>query len=281
MRREAFACADYIHLLIPPYIDTIDVDDRDRVQVIYNPIVPPSQVADVVGQSGRKRFINVARIHFAQKAQDVLLAAFAEIASLIPDWDLVCVGNAHSDEEGKRFQGLISSLGLEGRVFWNGGREHHRLYEELGASQIFVLPSWFEGSPISLAEGLAHGLPAIGFERCEGTNQLIIGGANGLLAPGIGDPRTLARAMLQLANSPRLRMEYSENALKVKEERAKPKLLGQWIELMERAASIGNPRLSRLGTGELRYDEAIAARLAGDRLLPDVKAISVPGKESK
>ncbi|MDX0017593.1 glycosyltransferase [Sinorhizobium meliloti] len=279
VRRAAFSCADLIHLLVPSYAETVDAEDRERTHVIPNPVVPPVRRADAVGRTcPRKRFINVARVHFAQKAQDVLVEAFNLIAPEIPDWDLVCVGNAHNADEERNFKELIERFGLSSRVIWKGGLEHNHLYDALADSQVFVLPSWFEGSPISLAEGLAHGLPAIGFEKCEGTNQLICGGANGLLAPGLGDARTLSRAMLQLARYPRLREEYSVNAERIKEERAKSRLLGQWVDLMTKAKEVTSSRLGQLGTGDLRYDDAIAARLSSDKILSDVKAISVPGK---
>lgn len=280
VRRSAFSCADFIHLLVPSYLETIDIEDQDRAVVIPNPIVPPAKTADAVGDDAvRKRFVNVARIHFAQKAQDVLLEAFSLIAHQIPDWDLVLVGNAHNDEEERRFRELVSGYGMDARVEWKGPREHGQLYEILADSQVFVLPSWFEGSPISLAEGLAHGLPAIGFEGCEGTNQLIRGGSNGLLAPGLGDANALGRAMLQLARYPRLRKEYAEGALAIREERAKHRLLAQWVELVRSASGVERTRLSRLGTGDLRYDQVIATRLQGERMLRDVKAISVPGRK--
>ncbi|AUX80448.1 glycosyltransferase [Sinorhizobium fredii] len=279
VRRAAFSCADLIHLLVPSHADTVDFEDRDRTHVIPNPVVPPARRADAVGQNvTRKRFINVARIHFAQKAQDVLVEAFSSIASEIPEWDLLCVGNAHNADEERKFRELVDRFGLKDRVVWNGGLEHDRLYDALSESQVFVLPSWFEGSPISLAEGLAHGLPAIGFEKCEGTNQLIRGGANGLLAPGLGDPRSLSRAMLQLAKYPRLREAYSAKAEEIKQERAKTRLLGRWVGLMREAKEVTLPRLSKLGSGELRYDDAVAARLSGEKILGDVRAISVPGK---
>jgi glycosyltransferase involved in cell wall biosynthesis len=279
VRRAAFSCADLIHLLVPSYAETVDAEDRQRTYVIPNPIVPPVRRADAVGSaSPRKRFINVARVHFAQKAQDVLVEAFSLIASEIPDWDLVCVGNAHNADEERKFKETIERFDLNSRVIWKGGLEHNQLYETLSDSQVFVLPSWFEGSPISLAEGLAHGLPAIGFDKCEGTNQLICGGANGLLAPGLGDARALSRAMLQLARYPRLREEYSVNAERIKEERSKSRLLGQWVDLMAKAKEVTSSRLGRLGSGDLRYDDAIAARLSSEKILSDVKAISVPGK---
>lgn len=278
VRRAAFSCADIIHLLVPSYADTIDFEDRERTHVIPNPIVPPLRRADAVGRDvARKRFINVARIHFAQKAQDVLVEAFSLIASEIPDWDLLCVGNAHNAEEERKFRELVERFGLNGRVMWDGGLEHDRLYDALSESQVFVLPSWFEGSPISLAEGLAHGLPAIGFEKCEGTNQLICGGANGLLAPGLGDPKSLSRAMLQLAKYPRLRLEYSAKAEEIRQERAKTRLLNDWVGLMRKAKDVTSPRLGRLGSGEMRYDNAVVSRLAGEKILSDVRAISVPG----
>ena len=58
---------------------------------------------------------------------------------------------------------------------------------EYAAADLFCLPSRWEGFPNTVAEALAHGLPAVAYEGCAGTGDLVEPGENGLLAAGNGD----------------------------------------------------------------------------------------------
>jgi glycosyltransferase involved in cell wall biosynthesis len=61
------------------------------------------------------------------------------------------------------------------------------------------------------AEALAHGLPAVGFADCPGTNELIVHGSNGILVAGGERVRALGTALRLLMNSPTLRVELGRN----------------------------------------------------------------------
>jgi glycosyltransferase involved in cell wall biosynthesis len=66
----------------------------------------------------------------------------------------------------------------------------------LAASDLFVLPSLWEGLPMALLEGMAAGLPVIATDVA-GSRQVVVNGESGLLVPP-GDPTALASAMTGL-----------------------------------------------------------------------------------
>ena len=79
-------------------------------------------------------------------------------------------------------------LNLEGRVHFLGWRRD--LATIYGASDVFLLTSRNEGTPVALIESLAAGVPGVS-TRVGGVPDVIEGGAAGLLAPD-GDAAALA-----------------------------------------------------------------------------------------
>jgi glycosyltransferase involved in cell wall biosynthesis len=141
-----------------------------------------------------------------RKGQDVLLEAFARVASEFPDWHLVFVGRGEP-----AFLELLGASSrrwsLDERVVFNGpASDPAQVKSWLHRAGIFVIPSRSEGLGLSLQEALWEGCPAIG-TTAGGIPELIQHEKNGLLvAPG--DPDALAKALRHLIGSPELRGRF-------------------------------------------------------------------------
>jgi glycosyltransferase involved in cell wall biosynthesis len=81
-----------------------------------------------------------------------------------------------------------------------------RLFQE---TDIFVLPSYSEGCPLSVLEAMASALPVI-VTPVGALLELVKDGKNGLFAP-IAQPTELKRKMLTLVDDPSLRQEMGKN----------------------------------------------------------------------
>jgi glycosyltransferase involved in cell wall biosynthesis len=79
-------------------------------------------------------------------------------------------------------EGAIEYLGQTGDV---------RPY--LAAASVIVLPSWREGTPCSVMEGMSMGRPVV-VTDAPGCREVVISGVNGYMAP-LRDPQALADAM--------------------------------------------------------------------------------------
>lgn len=79
-------------------------------------------------------------------------------------------------------------------------------------SDIYVIPSWFEGTPISLLEAMSNKLCCIG-SNVMGINNIIHNGVNGLLFP-VDDVQQLSSALANVLDNDTLCEQLSENALK-------------------------------------------------------------------
>lgn len=102
---------------------------------------------------------NVGRLAY-EKNQEFLIEVLSEInKSNVAEknkYKLLLVGSGEREQEYKR---IVCERGLEDRVIFTGHRKD--VSELLQAMDMFCLPSWFEGLPISLIEAQASGLPCI------------------------------------------------------------------------------------------------------------------------
>lgn len=94
----------------------------------------------------------------------------------------------------------------EGPYRLAGRIEHHELPTVLSSASAMVLPSWFEGLPLSVLESLASGLPCIVTDR--GAGQAVRDGIEGHIVPP-GNPKSIADAIMQMAEDPNKMREMS------------------------------------------------------------------------
>ncbi|NCC49941.1 MAG: glycosyltransferase [Spartobacteria bacterium] len=155
-------------------------------------------------------FLNMGRLH-SQKNQMLLLRAFARLKRT--DVRLVLLGQGPMRSALER---EIARLGLTGAVTMPGFNPD--VAAACRAADCFVLSSNWEGSPNSLIEAMACGLPVISTDCPYGPSELITPGVNGLLAPP-GDEAALAGAMRIMMDHPAQRAAMAKAAARTISER--------------------------------------------------------------
>jgi glycosyltransferase involved in cell wall biosynthesis len=130
-----------------------------------------------------------------QKAPEVWLEAAARIAEARPDARFVWVWSGEM-EAGVRNRAC--ALGLERRLQFLGYRADAR--DLIGAFDVYLLASAFEGLPYTVIEALAAGVP-VAATNVVGTRDVVRHGGTGLLAPP-GDAAALAANALWLLGHP-------------------------------------------------------------------------------
>jgi glycosyltransferase involved in cell wall biosynthesis len=142
-------------------------------------------------------FVCVAR--FApQKNLHLLIDAFARTATALPTAMLLLAGEGPLMASVQHRAGV---LGVRDRVRFLG--ERRDVPALLGASDVFVLSSDWEGTPVSIMEAMAAGLP-VAATAVGGVPELVRTGTTGRLASP-KDARSLGDAMLELGSDASLR----------------------------------------------------------------------------
>lgn len=194
-----------------------------KILPISNPVKPAVVYANTAGEQGggKKILLSVGRLAY-QKNYTLLINSFSQIAKDFPDWNLIIVGGG---DEKEALESLIEDKKMRGRIILQGEMQNvEALYQ---TSNLFCLPSRWEGFPNSLAEALSHGLPCIGLKDCAGVNDLIIHHSNGLLST----PETLELDIARLMKDSSLRQRMGVQAIASVQKYAPEKIFDQWESL--------------------------------------------------
>lgn len=198
------------------------------------------------------------RLHF-QKGVDTLLRAWAAVLQAQPQPPASAPSQGPSqaqllllgeDQEGGKLHQMADDLGIRASVHFLGHVEPALPY--LQASDVFVLPSLFEGLSNALLEAMACGL-AVVTTNIGGTCEVIRPDVDGrLFAPG--DVNTLAHLLNQMLSDTGERERYGAQARRRVEESYRAELTAQrYAALYARLAGSTLP-------GQAAYEQAPARR---------------------
>lgn len=162
-----------------------------------------------------------------EKGVHTLIEAFAKVASRIPQARLDLVGGRTTMRQDflvgissdplvralgrfydgtvatsyqRHLDGLVSQLGLTGKVRFVGHVPHRELPERYRSSAVVANPSLSESFGISMVEGMACGIPVVG-TKVGGMLETVIDGETGLLVEP-ERPDLLAEAVVSLLGDP-------------------------------------------------------------------------------
>jgi glycosyltransferase involved in cell wall biosynthesis len=135
-----------------------------------------------------------------------IVSAFEMLADHRPELKLLLMGTGFAPESVAQWFPLRLRSRLE---FVEGGSEAELAAHMLTAA-VYWIPSLFEGTPQTLMEAMATGLPAVGAATC-GMKDVIKSGGNGILV-GIRDSPGLAAATDRLLTNRVLRQQLGAQA---------------------------------------------------------------------
>jgi colanic acid/amylovoran biosynthesis glycosyltransferase len=179
-------------------------------------------------------FLAVGRLT-EKKAPDLLLAAFAIAQRDVPTMKLRVVGDGPLM---KMSQARVAELGLADSVTLLGAQEHIVVQAEMRAARCFVQHSIVapsgdsEGTPVSIIEASATGLPVIS-TRHAGIPDVVVDGETGFLVEE-KDVRGMAERMIRLATQPDLAAAMGAAAqCRIREQFSIERSLGELWRIIE------------------------------------------------
>lgn len=137
----------------------------------------------------------VGRLH-EQKGVEVLLRAAERLKE--EDIHIVIVGSGHKEKE---YRSLAEELRVD-NVLFTGEIGKEDLLSAFASSDVFVLPSIFEGMPYVVLEAMASGKPVVA-SNLPGLAEVVAEGRNGILFEK-GNDEDLAQAILRLKRNRRM-----------------------------------------------------------------------------
>jgi glycosyltransferase involved in cell wall biosynthesis len=177
-------------------------------------VVPGTEPAPLArgSRDGLTRLIAVASV-VPRKGYDTLIEAVSHLPEHV--WTLTCVGSLDRDPDTvARLRARITVPGLVNRVAFVGELDSDTLSTYYDDADVFVLPTWYEGYGMAVAEALARGLPVVSTPT--GAIPELVGHEAGLLVPP-GDAPALADALARVMSDAGVRARLAAGARAVRE----------------------------------------------------------------
>lgn len=201
-------------------------EDTDTLRVIYHGVLKQHQ----------KRILDLPKIVEATAARGVPI-------------ELTIAGGGPEEKE---LRAAARSLVDRGLVRFLGVVPHDRIPELLGANDVYLLVSEFEGMPNALLEAMANGCVPVVSEMKSGVPELVLDGETGLLAP-IGDIEAFADRLASLHEDPGERRRIGSRAYEAVRRGAfsRDEMVDAYVDLFDRVAPNRREKPFRRPAGEL------------------------------
>lgn len=228
VRRRSLRTSAANTVLLPSFREQFDIDLQAKTYVIPNLIEPyVGPQADVSTDPLDNVILAVGRLSPA-KDHATLISAWATLEAEHPAWRLRIIGDGPLHDH---LVAQIEQLGLQRAVLDEPTSEIEQAYT---SAKFVVMSSVHEGFGLVTAEAMACGLPVIGFADCEGTNEIVLDGENGVLVePGDDRVAALARAMRRLIDDEDERRALAAAAPATVERFRPEPVLDSWERLID------------------------------------------------
>ena len=175
-----------------------------NIKVIYNPVITqPIESLDQSNQatklwklSDKKKLIAVGRFEAQKNFINLIDAIYFAKKNLGLDVSLLILGDG---EERNKISSRIIELGLEGNIFLGGWVSDPLPYYDL--SDLFILPSNYEGFGVVIVEAMSRGLNIVSTDCKSGPSEILQQGELGFLCH-VNDPEALGYAIKNALDSP-------------------------------------------------------------------------------
>jgi len=198
-------------------VSTEEAGDAKRLRIARHPVAvgngrdpavfrpdpaARARLRAALGTTPDKVVVLAASRLVARKGYRELAAAMREVGEA----ELWVAGDRLDSDRGEDMVAMLRSAGLGERLHLLGYRSD--MAAVMSAADIFVLPSYFEGLPMSVIEAMLTGLPVVA-TAIRGPREQVVPELTGLLVPP-RDTVALTVALRRLVEDPALRTAMGE-----------------------------------------------------------------------
>jgi glycosyltransferase involved in cell wall biosynthesis len=223
--REAAACL---------YLSDVEGDEylaQGAEPARLHPMPPPLDLPSPngVAKAAAPTIVYLGQLHPIKRI-DVLVDAFAQVHSELPEARLEVIGAPSPHGEALREQ--AARLGLGDSIAFRGMIPEQDKAGALGSAHVFALLSASEGLPITPLEALACGTPVVLSPGC-GLPQ--VDGVGGIVCEGTA--ASAADALLALLRDPERARQLGEAGRALAADYRREKVVPELVALLERVAT--------------------------------------------
>lgn len=161
-----------------------------------------------------------------QKRFDLLIDAFSELSSKIPEYKMIIFGEGELRNE---LEAQINKLSLSDKVFLPG--TNPEAVKIVNRASLFALSSDLEGMPNALMEAMAMGVPCVS-TRCDmGPEELIENNQNGILVE-VGNSKQIADAIMSIIKNSEFSEKLSSNARNLIKTHSIDEISSRWLNYL-------------------------------------------------
>ena len=171
------------------------------------PVLDPTPPATLDAPESAPEF-DIAYLGRLVPMKNVLLLPRILLALQPAKPTLHIIGGGESEHVLRR---AIYAAGLAEQVTFAGELPHTEAMAYLRRARVMLLPSLWEGLPLSVVEAMNYGIPVVASD-VRGTNELIVDGQTGFLVP-VNNVTGYAERVKQLLSDESLRRDIGERAV--------------------------------------------------------------------
>jgi glycosyltransferase involved in cell wall biosynthesis len=224
-------------------LDTMFGISENKISIIrncvdfrrYQLVIDRQKVRKELGFTEKERLGVVVATFKRQKGHQYLIEAAATLKRKYPEFHLLFVGDGELKID---LEKSVAELNLDENIHFLGSRSDVPLI--LAASDMFILPSLWEGLPMALIEAMASGLPVIA-TKVSGTSEVMVDGKTGILVEP-GNSSELASAIEKILVDPdKIRAMGTFSQRRVEDLFSAKKQAAEYIELFNRNLKVNSP----------------------------------------
>ena len=136
----------------------------------------------------------------------------ANVVKDVPDVKFILAGAGNAEDE-RAVKALVEECHVEDHVVfpgWVRGEQKDRLLRD---ADVFFLPSYNEGMPMSVLDAMGYGLPIVS-TNVGGIPKIVHDGENGMCVT-TGDVESMASSLVSLLTDERLRKEAAKESVSI------------------------------------------------------------------
>lgn len=189
-----------------------NIVSEDKIEIIENySIIHETSYQSRIIRKSNNQVLFLGELGHRKGCYDIP-AVIEKVSEEIPNVLFVLCGSG-SEEDEKAIKSLIEEKKVEKNVLFPGWVRDRKKDEFLNSADVFFLPSYNEGMPMSILDAMGYGLPVVS-TKVGGIPRIVHDGENGTCCEA-GNVDCFARGIIELLSNDQKRLKASEKSMEI------------------------------------------------------------------